>query len=331
MAHKRTDASEPLVSVVTPVYNEAEHLSECIESVLAQTYRNWDYTVVDNCSTDGTAEIVRRYAARDPRIRLVQNQRFLRAIPNHNVAFRQISPASKYCKVVFGDDWLFPECLERMVGLAECHPAVGIVSAYALEGHDVRWTGLPYPSSLVGGRDICRRHFLNKLYVFGTATTVLYRADLVRCRDPFYTESNIHADTEVCFALLANSDFGFVHQVLTFTRARPGTLSSVSANLQTHFASTLRHLQTYGPDYLSTSELDSCLKRHLMAYYRFLGKSLLFSHDAKFWDFHKTKLIEAGVGFSRMRLLTSLLTELAGAALNPKRAIGRLMTRKASA
>src|SRR5580704_5209959 len=105
-------ASEPLVSIVTPVYNEAEYLAECIESVLAQTYQNWDYTIVDNCSSDGSVEVARRYAAGDRRIRIHQNKQFLSAIPNHNAALRQISLESKYCKIVFGDDWIFPNCLE---------------------------------------------------------------------------------------------------------------------------------------------------------------------------------------------------------------------------
>src|SRR5689334_22568773 len=108
-------ATTPLVSIVTPMYNEAEHIAECIESVLAQTYQNWEYTIVDNCSTDRSPEIASRYAERDDRIRLLKNVEFLPAIPNHNAALRQISPASKYCKVVFADDWIFPNCLEQMV------------------------------------------------------------------------------------------------------------------------------------------------------------------------------------------------------------------------
>src|ERR1700755_2465173 len=103
--------SSPLVSVVTPVYNNAHYLPDCIESILAQTYQNWDYTIVNNCSTDGSMDIARRYAARDGRIRIHDNRQFLRAIPNHNVALHQISPASKYCKMVFADDWVFPECI----------------------------------------------------------------------------------------------------------------------------------------------------------------------------------------------------------------------------
>ena len=58
--------SHPFVSIVSPVYNEAEYLAECIDSVLAQTYQNWDYTIVDNCSTDGSVEIAQRYAKGSP-------------------------------------------------------------------------------------------------------------------------------------------------------------------------------------------------------------------------------------------------------------------------
>ena len=48
---------EPLVSVVTPVYNGEKYLEECIESVLNQTYKNWEYIILNNCSTDRTLEI----------------------------------------------------------------------------------------------------------------------------------------------------------------------------------------------------------------------------------------------------------------------------------
>ncbi len=321
-------ASQPLVSIVTPVYNEAEYLSECIESILAQTYQNWDFTIIDNCSTDGSLEVARRYAAKDRRIRIHENQEFLQAIPNHNVALRQISPESKYCKVVLGDDWIFPNCLEQMVTLAESHPSVGIVGAYALEGQRVAWTGLPYPSAVVGGREICRRHLLEGLYVFGSANAVLYRADLVRSRDPFYSEDNIHADTEVCIALLKTCDFGFVHQVLTFTRVRSDSLSTISQGLQTSLASMLQLLVTHAPDYLTREESKARLARHLSEYYRFLGKSLILGRDTRFWNYHKEELAKAGLGFSRARLAKGALTALCNAVLNPTNIVESLLQGK---
>src|SRR5512146_3249684 len=110
-----TAGPEPLVSVVTPVFNGEKYLRECVDSVLAQTYTNWHYVIVNNCSTDRTLEIAQEYAARDSRIRVVNNREFVGVDANHNNAFREISPDSKYCKVVAADDWIFPECLERMV------------------------------------------------------------------------------------------------------------------------------------------------------------------------------------------------------------------------
>jgi glycosyltransferase involved in cell wall biosynthesis len=315
--------SEPLVSIVTPLYNEAEYLAECIESVLAQTYQNWEYTIIDNCSTDASGEIARRYAAKDPRIRICVNPQHLRAIQNFNCALRQIAPTSKYCKVVLGDDWIFPECLERMVAVAERNPSVGIVGAFALEGLHVKLSGLPYSSEVFSGREVCRKHLLEKLYIFGTQNSVLYRATLVRAKDPFYNEANIHADTEACFALLRTCDFGFVHQVLTFSRLRPGSLDTIAISLQTNLPALLHVLHTYGPDYLTPGELEASLRQHVSTYYQYLGKSLVFFRDKKFWDYHKKKLAECDVRFSPKRLILGVLEALWTATLNPIQSIGK--------
>src|ERR1700691_1872310 len=98
-----SEVEQPLVSVLTPVYNGEPYLAECIESILAQTYSAWEYIIVDNCSTDGTSEIAARYAKQDRRICVHRNDTLLPIIANHNRAFRLISPNSKYCKVVSGD------------------------------------------------------------------------------------------------------------------------------------------------------------------------------------------------------------------------------------
>jgi glycosyltransferase involved in cell wall biosynthesis len=314
-----------LVSIVTPVYNNAEHLAECIESVLAQIYTNWDYTIVDNCSTDGCAEIARRYAAEDPRIRVSENKRFLRAIPNHNRALRQISPASKYCKVVFGDDWIFPDCLEQLVAVGEEHPSVGIVGAYGMQGQEVMWAGLPYPSTSVPGRDVCRVLLLDDIYVFGTANSLLYRADLVRMHDPFYNEANLHADMESCMVLLKSCDFGFVHQVLTFKRVRPESLGALTDDINTLIAGHLHNLVVHGRDFLTEEEFEACLDRHISNYYNFLAVSLLRGRrDQRFWTYHKRKLTEAGVGFRRARLARATAARFCRAVLNPHETMEKL-------
>jgi glycosyltransferase involved in cell wall biosynthesis len=302
-AKERQALSLPLVSIVTPAYNEEKHLSECIESVLSQTYTNWDYTIVDNCSTDETLAIAKKYAAADPRIRVVANSLLVPAVDNFNIALRQISNVSKYCKMVLADDWIFPDCLERMVAVMEEYPTVGVVGAYGLLGRWVLWTGLPYPSTVVPGREIGRQRLLGGPYVFGSQTSVLFRSDLVRAHDPFFNASNDHSDSEACLALLKECDFGFVHQVLTFSRERAGTsLLSKSKDLNTLAASLLHELVAYGPYYLDADEYSRRVGAALSGYYDFLARSLLRWRNKDFWKYHERKLKENGFSFSRVRL-----------------------------
>jgi glycosyltransferase involved in cell wall biosynthesis len=301
------------VSVVTPVYNGEDFLRECIESVLAQTYTHWDYTIVNNCSTDHTLEIAREYARKDLRIRVVENAQHVRIIENHNIAARQISSDSKYCKFVAADDWMFPECLERMVDLAEAHPSVAIVAAYGIFGSVVTYNGLPYPSTLVPGKDFCRRLLLGELDlgVFGVPTSLLFRSDIVRSRHAFYNEENLHSDSEVCLEVLENHDFGFVHQVLVYHRERQGSLTAESRDLNTYLAGRLQELVRFGPRHLTQQELRSRLERKLDEYYWYLGTQLFRSREEQFWRYHRDKLAKLGYPLSKLRLVTQGLLDLA--------------------
>ena len=205
-----------------------------------------------------------------------------------------------------------------MVAVAEEHPSIGIVGAYSLEGMGVHWV-LPYPSHWVSGREVCRQHLLEKVYVFGSANSVLYRADLVRRNGSFYNEANIHADTESCFAILKDCDFGFVHQVLTFTRVRPRSLTAMSSDLHTECAGMLQTLLAHGPNYLTPEELRECVSRCRARLRPFAWqKSAVAPRDKKFWDYHKQRMAAAGVGFSRTRLARTVLGKLFDTLLNPK-------------
>jgi glycosyltransferase involved in cell wall biosynthesis len=321
--------SQPRVSIVTPMYNNAEYLAECIDSILSQTYQNWDYVIVNNCSSDGSAEIAHRYADRHPRIRVHDNTEFLPVVANHNLAMRQISPASKYCKMVFSDDWIFPRCIEEMVAAAEAHPSAGIIGAYGLQGQEiaVKWAALPYPSPLVPGRELGRLYLLRGEhdFVFGTSHSLMFRADLVRAHDPFFNESNLHADTEVCVDLLRNCDFSFVHQVLTFRRERTGSMTEYATMMNTSVGSRLYELVTYGHDFLTAEEFERCHDRLLAEYYNYLAVNVLLGRrDPSFWEVHTSKLSQAGVQISRARVAGFVLKRACRAILNPQETLRKL-------
>jgi len=297
--------------------------------VLAQTYGNWDYTIVNNCSTDRTLEIAQEYAAKDTRIRIHNNETFVPVIANYNNALRQISPLCTYCKVVAADDRLFPECVEKMVHLAAEHPSVAIVGAYGygFGGREVVWEGLPYPSTVVSGRELCRASLLGGPYVFGTPTSVLFRSDIVRSRHAFYNEDNLHADMEACLEFLEHHDFGFVHQVLTISGAQKDSLTSYSKKLNTYLPHHLYLLMKYGAKYLAGDELKREFQYRLRGYYRYLGRQVYRHPGREFWSFHRGKLESVGHQLSTPRLVVAAVAYTLDLLLNPKRTAEEVVRR----
>ncbi len=93
----------------------------------------------------------------------------------------------------------------------------------------MRWDGLPCPSTVVSGREICRRTLLGGFYVFGSPTSHLLRSNLIRNSPAFYNTDETHtqyADEQACFEVLQHTDFGFVNQVLTYTRQHEESMTS---------------------------------------------------------------------------------------------------------
>ena len=105
--------SKPLVTVCIPTYNGAAHLSECLESVCLQTYREVEILVVDDCSTDQTAHIISEYQKRDRRLRFVRNARNLGLTGN----WERCAQLAKgdYIKFAFQDDVLYPQCIDVLM------------------------------------------------------------------------------------------------------------------------------------------------------------------------------------------------------------------------
>ncbi|MGB9069864.1 MAG: hypothetical protein WCC21_14940, partial [Candidatus Acidiferrales bacterium] len=96
-------------------------------------------------------------------------------------------------------------------------------------------------------------------------------------------------------------------------------------------AGRLHDLVTYGHDYLTPQEFESCLDLLLSKYYDFLAGNLRLRRGDKFWNYHKRKLNDAGVGFDRVRLTRAFFTKVASALFNPKDTIEKLLRGRVAA
>jgi hypothetical protein len=196
--------------------------------------------------------------------------------------------------MVQADDCIFPECLERMVAVGEAHPRAGIISSYYLSGTAVCGGGVEWPLECIPGTIASRLHLLHGRFLFGTPTTLMYRADLVRSRRPFFPENSLHEDSELCHEVMAHSDLGFVHQVLSFNRVgNSGILTSVeSFNWQLlDFYIILRKVGSLS---LSPEELARSTSGVKREYRRLLGESAVFRRSREFWDYHAKGLRTVG-------------------------------------
>lgn len=116
-----------LISIVLPVYNGEKYLCESIESVIAQTYKNWELIIVDDCSTDTTMEIAKRYATRDSRIVYYRNEKNLKLPRNLNKGFSLTK--GNYLTWTSDDNRFYPTALERMYNVIKNDDTIGLVYA----------------------------------------------------------------------------------------------------------------------------------------------------------------------------------------------------------
>jgi glycosyltransferase involved in cell wall biosynthesis len=308
---------EPLVSVVTPVHNTEEYLDECIESVLGQTYQNYEFLIVNNASTDRSGEIAAKHAARDPRIRVVATDRLLSQLNNFNFALSQCAPAAKYIKMVQADDWIFANCLTEMVALAEAHPNVGMVSSYRLREASIQGVGLHPTRGVATGREICRKHLIDRVFMFGSPTTVMYRGDIVRNRKPFFNEGRLHADTEASYEILEHCDFGFVHQILSFSRMQEASISGAVRDFAPDELDRLISVKRYAHTFLSKEECDAVTTGAVAEYYDALARGALLSAGTDFWEYHRAGLETIGEVIEQPRVAKHVVRVVAQMALSP--------------
>jgi glycosyltransferase involved in cell wall biosynthesis len=152
--------ASPKVTFIVPCYKLAHLLPECVNSILAQTFTDFEILVMDDCSPDHTADVARSFG--DPRVKHVRNDPNLGHARNYNKGLSLA--AGRYVWLISADDVLrTTTVLERYVDVLDRHPKVGFAfcPGYGLLGNRVteivRWATLESPDAILNGRTLLKR------------------------------------------------------------------------------------------------------------------------------------------------------------------------------
>lgn len=162
--------NQDLVSIILPVYNGEKYLSESIESVIHQSYKNWELLIVDDCSTDNSAAIAKKYASKDDRIRYYRNERNLRLPKNLNRGFSLSRGA--YLTWTSDDNRYRPSAIETMLRkLHETQAQFAFASCRIIDdaGEEIEYISVDEDSpKLIVGRNTVGACFLYTREVYET-------------------------------------------------------------------------------------------------------------------------------------------------------------------
>jgi glycosyltransferase involved in cell wall biosynthesis len=170
----------PRVSIGMPVYNGARHVAKSIESLLAQTFTDFEIIIADNCSSDATGDICRDIAARDPRVRYVRHATNRGAVFNWNFVVEEAR--GRYFKWASANDYCAPTNLERCVHTLDTEP--GVVIAYGrtafVDDDDQPLGEYPHDLEVLDERPSVRFERLCRELRANNAQSGLIRLDILR-------------------------------------------------------------------------------------------------------------------------------------------------------
>lgn len=213
-------SDSPKVSVLMTVYNSEKYLGTAIQSVLNQTFADFELIILDDCSADSSWGIVQRYASKDKRIVAIRNEKNLGGCENLNKGLRLIKGI--YMARHDNDDWSFPDRLEKQFNYMETHPEVGIVGG-AIEIIDTDGKRIGRRKYNLSDADIRKKIFRYSPFAHPLVMMRKSVLDLVGC---FYDVSVAPADDyELWFRMGKVAKFANIPDALLKYRVVPGSIT----------------------------------------------------------------------------------------------------------
>lgn len=208
--------NDPLVSVITPVYNAEFFLQKTIDSVLNQTYKNFEFLLIDDCSTDRSPLIIQNIAQKDPRIQYIKLYENSGAAVARNTGLENAN--GRYIAFVDSDDIWYPEKLSKQLAFME-QAKVGFTYT--------KYERITEEGEIINAPDFPKRlnySGLLKNTAIACSTVVIDREIIGDFRMPLVRKGQ---DTATWLKILKEHEYAYlVDEVLNQYRSREGSLSS---------------------------------------------------------------------------------------------------------
>jgi glycosyltransferase involved in cell wall biosynthesis len=259
---------KPTVSVCMPTYNYARYLPEAIESVLRQSYGDFELLIIDDCSQDNSVAIIKKYAQLDGRIVYKVNESNVGMVRNWNLCLKNTN--GKYVKFLFGDDVLAsPDALKKMVSIVESEAdAVLVASSRYIMNENSEITGIQ--SDYIGqdrrcGTEVIQECLLEQQNKIGEPSVVLFRRE--NAERGFNEKYKQIVDLEMWFHILEQGGFAFVNEPLCSFRRHSQQQTQKNLAVGFDFDESFSLLRDFaGKSYVKLSTIKRAYMYYLPAY-----------------------------------------------------------------
>jgi len=249
--------SKPEVSVITPVYNAEEFLKETVDSVLNQTYTSFEHLLIDDCSTDNSAAIIKEFSKRDSRVKYLKLEENSGAAVARNTGLENAK--GRYIAFIDSDDKWYPEKLKRQLSFMKKNDKAFTYTKYERiseeNGEVLGAPGFPKKLDYSG---------LLKNTAIACSTVVIDRQVIGDFRMPLVRKGQ---DTATWLKILREHNYAYlVDEVLNQYRAREGSLSSNKLDALKRTWNTYRNIEKlplYKASYYFTFYVWNAVKRRL--------------------------------------------------------------------
>ena len=279
---------KPKVSVCIPTYNYAKYLPETIESILAQTFTDFELIIIDDCSTDHTKDIGLYYASKDKRISFSVNPSNIGMVRNWNVCLSETK--GDYIKFVFGDDLLsHKEAIAKMADVLDSNNNIALVSSARKIIDEISkekkiWSSFRNITA-AEGTEIINKCLYEQKNLIGEPSSVMFRRhNAIRGFNEKYKHL---VDLEMWFHLLEQGDFSYIGEPLTSFRIHQGQ----QTNKNWENADELDDTQYLLDDYVHKSYVNMS---------RFQKNYVIYDYNYQRWKAYKEKRISKQQAFEKI-------------------------------